>query len=299
MAIQYNHALANGVTGSINALKFMSLLNKIPNDPTFSDKGESIVVKYGKNKATFRKEKSALSMYRDAIIKADLEYTPTDSSFFDGLKIMNFQDHKNKYSGLFIEFDKMYIVNANDIAEYILPKGLPDVWIPREGVLLLQKLHEIESDIEINIGSSFLTAHTEHLTVAIKAKIAKEYPVGTIKKVLKTKREPECTFEVPTEIKDSLARIKISASINARRQPVMKLEANDNVLKLSTVDSIDTVEEYISIKDAIPDFEAVVSIASMSTLYENSNGTFDIIRDADGLSIGTHTDNMHYIMVIK
>jgi len=288
------------IQGSIPANKFNQLIQKIEGETIkIKDGDEKLVIKYGKHSASLRKEAKGLEMYKPIVFPDKYEIEPFPSDMLEGLSIMNFQNHKNKLSGVLIDCDVMYMVNSKDIA--VFTPCVPfteNFWIPREGVELLLNLPESEIT-GYALTNSFLYVFTDDFDIALKLKIAIQYPLTTIKKILADKTDFSKYIEIPKTITDTLNRIQISTIKDSMQHMIFDMKVGGE-LTVSSTGTRDTIVEYIPyVNKGVDEQEWIVPIDAFSALLKSTKeGRVFVLDSKEGVFLASHSTNMSYFMKV-
>lgn len=257
------------ISGSIPAQKFIQLMDKIKN-PTFVDTEKTLQIKYGKQKATLRKDNNGLQLYEKIVaIPNVLDSFPLE--FLDGLQTVHYQYHSGKLSGVYIENSHMYVVNANDIAHYTLEKPLRDIfWLPKENALLLLKLSSQYTFTKYAVTSSFLYVACDEFTLALKLKLPEQYPIKAVKKILSMQEGFSSYFIPDTSLLETLERIQISTVNDANERPVVQLILNEELCVKSM--GSDVIEEHLDCTiDGVEAMTCVIPIYALLHLYKTNS----------------------------
>lgn len=288
------------IQGSVPANKFNQLIQKIDGESIkIQDGDEKLVIKYGKHSASLRKEASGLEMYKANVFKDTYEMEPFPSDMLEGLSIIHFQNHKNKLSGVFIDCDIIYMINSKDIAVFTPNTSFTEsFWIPREGVELLLNLPE--SEIKgYALTSSFMYVFTEDFDVALKLKIAGQYPVDSIKKILADKNDFSHYLEIPMDILETLNRIQISTIKDSMQHMIFEMKVGGE-LTVSSTGTRDTIVEYLPYTNkGVGEQEWVVPIDAFTALLKSTKeGRVFVISSKQGVFLASHSTNMSYFMKV-
>ena len=288
------------IQGSVPSDKFNQLIQKIEGESIkMKDTKEKLVVRYGKHSASLRKEAKGLEMYKPIVFPDKYEIEPFPSDMLEGLSIMHFQNHKNKLSGVFVDCDTMYMINSKDIATF--SPNVPfteDFWIPREGVELLLSLPESELT-GYALTSSFLYVFAKDFDLALKLKIASQYKLTTIKKILEDKTDFSNYLEIPMTITDTLNRIQISTIKDSMQHMIFNMKVGDE-LTVSSVGTKDTIVEYVPyVGKGVEKQEWIVPIdAFLALLKSTKEGRVFVLDSKEGVFLASHSTNMSYFMKV-
>jgi hypothetical protein len=288
------------IQGSVPADKFNQLIQKIEGETLkIQDTSEKLVIRYGKHSASLRKESKGLEMYKPIVFPVEYDLHPFPSDMLEGLSIMRFQNHKNKLSGVFIDCDAMYMINSKDIAVFTPSTSFDEsFWIPREGVELLLNLPESKIT-GYSLSNSFLYVFTVDFDLALKLKIASQYKLDTIKKILSDKTDFSHYIEVPMGIEETLNRIQISTIKDSLQHMIFDMKVGEE-LTISSTGTRDTIVEYLPyVSRGVSEQEWIVPIDAFLTLLKSTKeGRVFVLDSKEGVFLASHSMNMSYFMKV-
>ena len=220
------------IEGSIPAESFYQLLHKITEDVTIIDKDTKIQVKYGKHSATLHKEIAGLTSYIDIIYPDTYVKIPIPVDFLEAIATSKFQTYSNKFSGVYIDDDIYYAIDTSDISKYESTESFGETfWLPREGIQLL--LHVPEEIKKCAIGRSFFYAFTDTFTIAIKLKIAEQFPKRDVEAFINQFDDFSHIIKIPATIKETLDRIKLGTAKDKDDHYIFRMSTGEKLAIVS------------------------------------------------------------------
>ena len=270
------------VTGSIDAHKFGGLLNRITvEDSMFIDEDSLVLVKYGRNKASFRKQENALALYKKTVFPDNLVRTPLPTDFLEMLGIVKFQNHKKAVSGVYVDDDTAYMLNARDIGVYKIasPFGT-SFWLPREACETIINLQNLT---HYALTQGFLYVYTDEAIIGFKLRIGMEYPLNVINQVLAPKSDftHKIIIDNIQAVLDAINRVQISTSVNADQHQVFSLRTNKDL----TIASIsgDKITEHVDyVSENVKDNIYTIPVDMFLKCLKAGEGTMFLLEDKIG-----------------
>lgn len=281
------------IEGSVAADRFFQLLDKISqNDISMTDNEKEVKIQYGKHKATLRKEMDGLRSYMQVVFGGKYAKEPCPSDFLQALSIGRFQHYANKLAGILVDEDVYYALDSADIAKYTTEEGFDSsFWLTKEGVDLLLNLPEPIH--ECAVTNSFFYVFTDTYTIAIKLKIAEQYPLSTVEHMLSSCTDFTHNFTVNArDIIDALGRIKLGTMTDGKDNPIMHVTTGDELIISSVlgVNTIDISENLDYIKNNLEKKTYVARIDNVLSLVAESN-TIHIIQTDTQVYFAVHSEN--------
>lgn len=203
------------IEGSVHADKFYQLLNKIQNEYTCKNNDKSVKISYGRSSATIRKIVKGLQVYVDILFPEGYMLQPIPADFMECLAKVKFNGYSNKLSGIFIDDDIYYSIgNSSSFCTYKGAEGFGEAfWIPSEALPIIMNIPEEINECALSRGCLYL--FTDNFTVAVKLKIAEQFPLKTVEGFLEGFNDFTHTMELPQDTQQALARVMLSTSQDA------------------------------------------------------------------------------------
>jgi hypothetical protein len=283
------------IQGSVNADKFFQFIKRIQ-DEQVQDTGETLVIKYGKNKATFRKEKDGLKLYKGMVFSDNYDKKELPEDFTEMLSLIKYQNHRGSLGGLFVDDDTAYVVNTNDLASFTLSEKYGRTfWMPREGVDMLLGLPLTFTHYAIT--GSFFYVFADGLTVAIKLKMPSGFPLSSVEALLQNNNDFS-KYIIVDNMMDTLNRIKISTIQDANQKNIFSIQMKEKEVVVESMGT-DKIEEHLECTNKTEQaLKIVVPIDTFQTLYSKA-GKIYIINGKDNLFLAHHTNTVTYIMRVE
>jgi len=283
------------ITGSVNADKFYQLIKRVQDEKVSGD-DEKIVIKYGKNKATLRKEQDALKMYKSMVFNNKYEKQEMPEDFVDMLSLIKYQNHNGAISGLFVDEDIAYIVNQNDLASFKLKNSFNQpFWIPREGADLLLGLQVKFTHYALN--NAFLYVFGEDITIAVKLKMVSGFPLNAVEKLLENKKDFR-QYVIIDNLTETLNRIKISTIQDANQKTIFSMDMGETEVVVESMGG-DKIEEHLEYTNhEVDPIKVIAPIDTFQMLYNKADKIY-VLVGVDDVFLAHHTDTVTYIMRVE
>ncbi len=287
------------ICGSINAEKFCGLIQRIGSDIKLKDTEAKLVIKYGKHTATLRKEKDALKMYKNMVFPDKYTKHLIGDDFLEALSILKLQNHKSLLSGVYIDENIVYMLNSQGIAYYTPQTAFSECfWIPRGGVELLLNLPN-EQLRDYALSSSFLYVFGESFIVAVKLKIANQYPLSQVLKIKKLNTDFSKTIKIPASVLETMDRIKLSTIANNDKKLICSICIGKELIIKSMGDG-DIIEEHLEYTNTgVEPKTIIVPVDTFLTLYKECINGVVCVHESDGVFLSTHNEKRTYLLKVN
>ena len=278
------------ITGSIDAQKFGTLLSRITvEDSVFIDEDSLVLVKYGRNKASFRKQENALELYKKVVFPNGLMKTVLPTDFLEMWGLIKFQNHKKAVSGVYVDDDTAYMLNARDIGVYKVasPFGT-SFWLPREAC---ETIIGLQGLTHYALSQGFLYVYTDDAIIGFKLRIGTEYRLDVINQVLapKTDFSHKIVIDNTQAVIDAINRVQISTSVNTDQHQVFSLRTGKD-LTISSI-SGDKITEHVDyVGENVKDNIYTIPVDMFLKCLKAGEGTMYLLEDKIGCFICCRND---------